>query len=43
MMDQPAVNLLSVTSLGFTDFKYDIRPTGPGDTHKNWIFVEAKK
>jgi ubiquinone/menaquinone biosynthesis C-methylase UbiE len=29
--------------IGFTDFKYDIRPTGPGDTHRNWIFVEAKK
>jgi ubiquinone/menaquinone biosynthesis C-methylase UbiE len=30
-------------SLGFTDFRYDIRGTGPGDSHPNWIFFKATK
>jgi SAM-dependent methyltransferase len=34
---------IDLIEIGFTDFKYDIRPTGPGDTHKNWIFVQARK
>lgn len=29
--------------IGFDDFDYDIRPTGPGDTHANWIWVRTKK
>lgn len=29
--------------IGFKDFKFDIRPTGPGDSHKNWIFVQVTK
>lgn len=29
--------------IGFSDFKYYIRPTGPGDSHKNWIFFNCKK
>lgn len=30
-------------SIGFTDFQFDLRPTGPGDTHNQWIFVQASK
>jgi ubiquinone/menaquinone biosynthesis C-methylase UbiE len=30
-------------SIGFKNFKYYIRPTGPGDRHPNWIFFNAQK
>jgi ubiquinone/menaquinone biosynthesis C-methylase UbiE len=30
-------------SIGFKNFKYYIRPTGPGDCHPNWIFFNAQK
>lgn len=30
-------------SVGFKDFKYYIRPVGPGDLHPNWIFFNARK
>ena len=29
--------------IGFKNFKYYIRPTGPGDCHPNWIFFNAEK
>jgi len=29
--------------IGFSNFNYYIRPTGPGDMHDNWIFFNAKK
>jgi ubiquinone/menaquinone biosynthesis C-methylase UbiE len=29
--------------IGFIDFRYHVRPTGPGDGHPNWIFFQAKK
>ena len=29
--------------IGFKNYKSDIRPTGPGDTHANWIFVQVQK
>lgn len=29
--------------IGFVDFKFYIRPTGPGDIHPNWIFFSAEK
>lgn len=29
--------------IGFNNFNYYIRPTGPGDMHDNWIFFNAKK
>lgn len=28
--------------IGFRDFKFYIRPPGPGDCHPNWIFFNAK-
>lgn len=32
-----------LVSIGFKNFKYYIRPTGPGDCHPNWIFFNAQK
>jgi ubiquinone/menaquinone biosynthesis C-methylase UbiE len=32
-----------LTSIGFKNFKYYIRPVGPGDFHENWIFFSAEK
>jgi len=32
-----------VNKLGFTDYRSDIRPVGPGDNHKNWIWVQVQK
>jgi SAM-dependent methyltransferase len=29
--------------LNFKDFSFDIRPTGPGDDHEQWIFFRVKK
>lgn len=29
--------------IGFTNFNFDVRPTGPGDNHRNWIFVRVQK
>jgi ubiquinone/menaquinone biosynthesis C-methylase UbiE len=29
--------------IGFKDFKFYLRPTGPGDLHEKWIFFNAKK
>jgi ubiquinone/menaquinone biosynthesis C-methylase UbiE len=30
-------------NIGFKNFQYYIRPTGPGDWHPNWIFFNAQK
>jgi ubiquinone/menaquinone biosynthesis C-methylase UbiE len=30
-------------SIGFKNFNYYIRPTGPGDIHPYWIFFNAQK
>ena len=29
--------------IGFKNFKSDIWPTGPGDHHKNWIWIQVEK
>lgn len=29
--------------IGFKDFKFDIRPTGPGDAHAKWIWIQVRK
>jgi ubiquinone/menaquinone biosynthesis C-methylase UbiE len=34
---------LDLEKIGFSEFNYDIRPVGPGDTHESWIFFRAKK
>lgn len=39
-VDQLADDLYKI---GFYDFKYDLRPTGPGDDHMNWIWVQVQK
>lgn len=30
-------------NIGFKNYKSDIRETGPGDNHKNWIWVQVEK
>lgn len=32
-----------IDKLNFCNYKSDIRPTGPGDSHKNWIWVQVQK
>ncbi|NBW15353.1 MAG: class I SAM-dependent methyltransferase [Caulobacteraceae bacterium] len=32
-----------INKIGFKNYKSDIRPTGPGDGHKNWIWVQVQK
>lgn len=32
-----------LTNIGYKDFRYWIRPVGPGDGHPNWIFFQARK
>jgi ubiquinone/menaquinone biosynthesis C-methylase UbiE len=32
-----------LNKLGFTNYKSDIRPVGPGDSHNNWIWVQVEK
>jgi len=34
---------LDLIDSGFNKFVYYLRPTGPGDNHKNWIFFSASK
>lgn len=29
--------------IGYKNYKSDIRPTGPGDNHKNWIWIQVQK
>ena len=32
-----------VNTIGFTNYASDIKETGPGDNHKNWIWVQVEK
>ena len=32
-----------VDKIGFKNYKSDIRPTGPGDQHRNWIWIQVEK
>jgi hypothetical protein len=32
-----------IGKIGFSNYRSDIRPTGPGDNHKNWIWVQVQK
>jgi hypothetical protein len=32
-----------VDKIGFTNYRSDICDTGPGDNHKNWIWVQVQK
>lgn len=43
LVESPDQLKSDLNDIGFSTFKYDIRPVGPGDTHQNWIFVRAKK
>jgi SAM-dependent methyltransferase len=32
-----------LTKIGFKEFLFDIRPTGPGCSHKSWIYTQVTK
>jgi predicted SAM-dependent methyltransferase len=32
-----------INKIGFKNYKSDIRPTGPGDNHRQWIWVQVEK
>jgi len=32
-----------IEKIGFTNYRSDIRQTGPGDNHRNWIWVQVEK
>ena len=34
---------LDLESVGFSEFKYFVRPAGPCDSHPSWIFFRARK
>lgn len=42
MDEMPLINDL-VDKIGFKNYVSDIRPTGPGDNHRNWIWVQVQK
>lgn len=42
-IDTPCQVRTDLEVIGFTDFEYKIRPTGPGDGHQAWIFFSARK
>ena len=43
IMDERDIISDLVDKIGFTEYKSDIRATGPGDNHRNWIWVQVKK
>jgi ubiquinone/menaquinone biosynthesis C-methylase UbiE len=32
-----------INKIGFKNYKSDLRPTGPGDNHRQWIWVQVEK
>lgn len=42
-IDDPTQVETDLAKIGFKDFRFDIRPMGPGDGHANWIFFRATK
>lgn len=42
-VDSPSELEEDLNKIGFVNFEYDIRPTGPGDIHNNWIFFRSHK
>jgi SAM-dependent methyltransferase len=32
-----------VDEIGYTNYRSDIRDTGPGDNHRNWIWIQVEK
>jgi len=43
MITNPEQPQQDLEKIGFVDFKYHIGPTGPGDSHPNWIYFNARK
>lgn len=42
-VDSPLELENDLLKIGFKNFEYDLRPTGPGDSHSKWIFFKAEK
>lgn len=42
-IDSPDELEKDLSQIGYHSFEYDIRPTGPGDIHGNWIFFRGFK
>ncbi len=40
-VDDPNQLKTDLEKVGFVNFRYVIRPVGPGDSHPNWIFFQA--
>jgi len=43
VVDSPEQLQTDLEKIGFKNFKYDIRPRGPGDSHAYWIWVQVQK
>jgi len=42
-VEKPEQIKKDLEKIGFKKFEYWIRPTGPGDSHPNWIYFTAVK
>lgn len=42
-VDSPKELKYDFRAIGFKNFKFWIRPTGPSDQHENWIFFRGRK
>jgi ubiquinone/menaquinone biosynthesis C-methylase UbiE len=42
-VNSPVELQTDLEKIGFRNFDYDLRPTGPGDSHSAWIFFRAQK
>lgn len=43
VLDENNLKLDLIKKIGFKDYISDIRPVGPSDKHKNWIYFQVKK
>jgi ubiquinone/menaquinone biosynthesis C-methylase UbiE len=43
ILDESVLKNDLLDKIGFREYESNIRPTGPGDVHENWIWVRTKK
>ena len=43
VLDETDLKKDLLEKIGFSNYESDIRPTGPGDSHSNWIWVQVQK
>lgn len=43
IMDEKEIKNELLNELQYKNYQSDLRPTGPGDKHKNWIFIKVQK